>query len=107
METLQIEGYSFKSVCQALFCSISFFCDLLTGYKAHPTKRKKYNVWFQKISISPTEGTFVLEPQPLEFPFQGMLVIPPIPWNFRKFPAWLGSPGNNISVKNAVAKQHR
>ena len=104
METLHVEGYSFKSLCQALFCSISFFCDLLSGYThIDPTKRKKYNVWFQKISIPPTEGTFVLEPQPLEFPFQGMLVIPPIPSNFRKFPTWLGSPGKNISVKNAVA----
>ena len=40
--------------------------------------------------------TFALDPQ-------GMLVRPPTPWNFHDFPTWLGPPGTNISVKNAVA----
>ena len=91
----------FAKLCFVLF---HFFVTYYLGIRTLiPQKGKKYNVWFQKISISPTEGTFVLEPQPPEFPFQGMLVIPPIPSNFRKFPTWLGSPGKNISVKNAVA----
>ena len=50
-------------------------------------------MWFQKSSIPPTEGTFVLEPQ------QDACDTPhPL-----EFPTWLGSPGKNISVKNAVA----
>ena len=40
-------------------------------------------------------GHFCFRPAtPLEFPFQGVLVIPPlpIPWNFRNSPTWLGTP---------------
>ena len=39
-----------------------------------------------------------------------MLVISPpppspsTPWNFCNFPTWLGTPGNNISVKNAIVQ---
>ena len=57
----------------------------------------------KKYPYPSTEGTFVLELHLLKFSFQGVLVIPSTPWNFRKFPTWLGSPGKNISVKNAVA----
>ena len=79
------------------FVSFYFiFYDLFTGYTAHWSHK------VEKISIPPTEDTFVLAPHPLEFPFQ-VLVIPSTPWNFRKFPTWLGSPGENIFVKNAVA----
>jgi len=59
----------------------------------------------KKYPYPPTEGTFVLELHPVEFPFQWVLVNPPppTPWNFHKSPTWLGNPGKNISVKNAVA----
>ena len=40
--------------------------------------------------------TFALDPQ-------GMLVRPPTPCNFHDFSTWLGPPGKNISVRNAVA----
>ena len=46
-----------------------------------------YGVVPENIHTS-TEGTFTLDPTP---------------WNFRGFPTWLGTPGKNISVKNAVA----
>ena len=49
-------------------------------------------VVFQKISIPPTEGTFLLDPQPPGFSIPGDACIPPTPWNFRNFPTWLGSP---------------
>ena len=56
-----------------------------------------------KISIPPAEGTFVLN-SPLEFPFQGVLVIsPPSPMNFCNFLNWLDTPGKNTFLKNAVA----
>jgi len=53
----------------------------------------------------PTEGIFVLDPYPLGFPFQGVLVIPPTPPPgisviFQH--DWVPS-GKSICVKNIVA----
>ena len=70
------------------------------------------NVYFQKISIPATEDTFVFyppPPTPLEFPFQGALVIPtpPPPLSLAGISVifqrgWV-LPGQNISVKSVSA----
>ena len=51
------------------------------------------------------EGTFALDPPPpsLEFPFQGVFVIPPTPGIYVIFQLDWVPPGKNISLKNAVA----
>ena len=57
-----------------------------------------------KKTITPTEGTFVLDPHPPGISISGVLVIPPpppSPWNFCNFSSWV-PPEKNISVKNAV-----
>ena len=49
------------------------------------------------------EGIFVLDPTPLEFPFQRVLVIPAKPKNFYNFPTWLVAPCNEYFFNNAAA----
>ena len=57
-----------------------------------------WNVWFQKISIPPTEGFFQFDPPPPRiFHFRGLHVTPPTPWNFHDFSTWPLLPlGNSI-----------
>ena len=59
---------------------------------------------FQKISIPPTEGTFVLDPQPPAFSIPGDAChIPPPPGISVIFQLGWVPPGKNTFVKNAVA----
>ena len=64
------------------------FRDNLLKFTLHTVSSSRYYTY-----PHPTrEGTFPLDPLPLEFPFHGVLVRFPAPWNFRNFPTWLGTP---------------
>ena len=39
----------------------------------------------------PRRALLLRTPTPIEFPFQGVLVIPPTPWNFCYYSTWLGT----------------
>ena len=39
----------------------------------------------------PRRALLLKTPTPIEFPFQGVLVIPPTPWNFCYYSTWLGT----------------
>ena len=54
-----------------------FHNPILNTLSLHKDSRPSLNVQFQKISIPPTESTFVLDPNP---------------WNFRNFPTQLRTP---------------
>ena len=46
----------------------------------------------KNIHTPPTKGTFVLDPHPPGISIPGGACHPSIPWNFRSFQTWLGTP---------------
>ena len=62
-------------------------------------------VWFQKISIPPTEGFFSsLTPNPAGFSIpESFALLPPPSWNFHDFSTWSPIPlGNSKSKKREL-----
>ena len=64
--------FKYCSLCYLILCTSRKY-----PYPPHPPR--------------PTEGTFAEDSNPIEFPFQGVLVIPPTPWNFCYYSTWLGT----------------